>query len=97
MENDNQPNESNFISDEMFNQEMQKSYESILFLGTSLFSSKTFDKEFLLAYISVMKHFMMQTDYAKVESVIDLLLLLENKNTVEIDSSIIDEINASPN
>ena len=97
MDNGKPQKKYNYQLNERLTQHMHSSYESILFLGTSLFSSRTFDKKFLHAYILVMKHFMVEKDYAKVESVIDLLLLKDDEPVIEIDRKLIDDINLYPN
>lgn len=84
--------------DKSYNQAMEKSYESILFLGTSLFSNEaTFNINFLSTYILVMKYFIDVKDFDKVDSIVELLLLKDEKKKVNIDCQILEEVCVSLN
>ena len=84
--------------DDSFNSEIEKSYESILFLGTSLFSDlDSFNNKFLSTYIFIMKYFIEKKDFSKVESIIEILLLKDEVKKVNIDSQILETINVSLN
>ncbi len=84
--------------EESFNSEIEKSYESILFLGTSLFSDMdSFNKNFLSTYIFVMKYYIEIKDFSKVESIIEILLLKDEVKKVNIDSRILETIHVSLN
>lgn len=84
--------------DKSYSQAMEKSYESILFLGTSLFSNvAAFNKNFLSTYILVMKYFIEVKEFDKVESIVELLFLKDEKKKVNIQSQILEEISVSLN
>jgi hypothetical protein len=84
--------------DDSFNSEIEKSYESILFLGTSLFSDlDSFNNQFLSTYIFVMKYFIEKKDFSKVESIIEILLLKDEVKKFNIDSQILETIHVSLN
>jgi hypothetical protein len=76
--------------------EMQLCYESILFLGTSLFHDlKKFNLELMGQYHLCMEYFMEKGDYAKVYEIIELLGIMDNERKVTIDMKVLDamEIN----
>lgn len=84
--------------EQSFNSEIDKSYESILFLGTSIFSDiESFNKNFLSTYIFVMKYFIEKKEFSKVESIIEILLLKDEVKKVNIDRQILETINVSLN
>lgn len=84
--------------DKSYSQAMEKSYESILFLGTSLFSNDSaFNENFLSTYILVMKYFIEVKEFDKVESIIDLLFLKDESKKVNIESRILEGISVSLN
>jgi hypothetical protein len=77
---------------------MEKSYESILFLGTSLFSNvASFNENFLSTYILVMKYFIEVKEFDKVESIVELLLLKDEHRKVNIDAHLLEEVTVSLN
>ena len=84
--------------DKSYCQAMEKSYESILFLGTSLFSNvEAFNENFLSTYILVMKYFIEVKEFDKVESIVELLFLKDESKKVKIESRILEEIYVSLN
>lgn len=85
-------------SEHSFNSEIEKSYESILFLGTSVFSDlDSFNKNFLSTYIFVMKYYIDIKEFSKVESIIEILLLKDEVKKFNIDSQILETIHVSLN
>lgn len=80
-------------SDLEFENEMLMSYESIMLLGTCVFSDKQkFKDELLGAYHICMEHFLEKQDYEKVNEILKILKMIDDPRPVTIDSEVIDAI-----
>ena len=78
--------------------EMMRSYDSILFLGTSMFDDlEKFKSDFLGAYHLCLQYFMERNDYPKVNEIIKLLCMMDGQKKVIIDKQLIDSIHVSLN
>ena len=78
--------------------EMMRSYESILFLGTSIFNDlEKFKSELLAPYHLCMEYFMEKGDYSKVHEIIKLLSMMDDYKKRIVDEDVIDSININLN
>ena len=78
--------------------EMMRSYESILFLGTSAFNDlEKFKSELLAPYHLCMEYFMEKGDYSKVHEIIKLLSMMDGYKKRIVDEDVIDSININLN
>lgn len=78
--------------------EMMRSYESILFLGTSIFSDlEKFKSELLAPYHLCMEYFMEKGDYSKVHEIIRILSKMDDHKKRIVDEDVIDSITINLN